>query len=135
MGKARGPRKRPTKRTVGAEVRWRGIVADHRTSGKGIEEFCRERGINKVMFYKWRKRFRVRDAARDVVSAEKETKPAAKAVTQPAAKLVPVRVTSSTSTAWGMEITFPAGHVVRVGYGVSAHVITAVLATMRAVTC
>jgi transposase-like protein len=123
----RGKRKRPTKRTVRAEVRWRGIVADHRASGKGIEEFCRERGINKIMFYKWRKRFRVVDASR--------TEPSAPEATKPAAKLVPVRVTSGTSSSWGMEITFPAGHVVRVAHGISADVITAVLATMRAVAC
>jgi len=131
----RGKRKKPTKRTVRAEVRWRGIVADHRASGKGIVEFCRERGINKIMFYKWRKRFRVADASRDQTSTQNEKKPAAKAATQPAAKLVPVRVTSSPSPAWGMEVTFPAGHVLRVGHGVSAEVITAVLATMRAVAC
>jgi transposase-like protein len=74
----RGRRKKPTKRTVRAEARWRGIVADHRASCKGIVEFCRERGINKIMFYKWRKRFRVADASRDQTSAEQK-KPAAKA--------------------------------------------------------
>ena len=130
MGKPRGPRKRPTKRTVGAEVRWRGMVADHRTSGKSIDDFCRERGISKIMFYKWRKRFRVADASRSEPSTPEATKPAA--------KLVPVRVTSNTNSSnsgWGVEITFPAGHVLRVSHGISAEVITAVLATMRAVAC
>ena len=49
----RGKRERPTRRMVKAEVRWRGLVADHRASGAGLDEFCRERGINKVVFYKW----------------------------------------------------------------------------------
>jgi transposase-like protein len=132
----RGKRKKPTRRTVRAEVRWRGIVADHRTSGKGVEEFCRERGINKIMLYKWRKRFRVADAVRTESSTSEATKPAAAA--SPAARLVPVRVTASrdaVSQSWGMEMTFPSGHVLRVGHGVSAEVITAVLATMRAVAC
>ena len=127
MGGINGKRTRRTTRTVGAEVRWRGIVADHRTSGKSLDEFCSERGINKIMFYKWRKRFRIEDAERGV-SEEKDA-------ARPAAKLVPVRVTSSSSATWSIEVTFPAGHVLRAGQGVDAGVITAILATMRAVAC
>ena len=122
---------RRTKRTVGAEVRWRGVVADHRASGKSVPEFCAERGLSKEMLYKWRKRFKVADAkcCEAVVAMSGKSAP----------KLVPLRVTSGitsgTGQSWGVEITFPTGHTVRVAHGIDAGVITAILATMRAVAC
>jgi len=114
---------RRTKRTVGADVRWRGIIADHVSSGKSVPEFCSERGISKEMLYKWRKRFEVSDGDSGV----------------PGAKFVSVKVKSRVTTSeqqdWGVEVTFPSGHTIRIAHGIDADVITAVLATMRAVAC
>ena len=134
----RGKRTKPTKRMVRAEVRWRGILADHRASGRSVGDFCRERGLSKEMLFKWRKRLRVADEARAASQASPAAGPAATGATLAAAKLVPVRVTSGTSAAnpgWAIEISFPAGHMLRFGHGIGADVITAVLATMRAVAC
>jgi len=114
---------RRTKRTVGAEVRWRGIIADHVSSGKSVPDFCAERGISKEMLYKWRKRFRATDEDSGVSVS----------------KLVSVKVKSSVTTdvhqEWGVEVTFPSGHTIRIARGIDADAITAVLATMRAVAC
>jgi transposase-like protein len=120
---------RRTKRTVGAEVRWRGIIADHLSSGKSVPAFCSERGLSKEMLYKWRKRFKVADADTDVTclkkAVEKQTPP----------KLIPVKITARQNQTWGVEIAFPAGHTVRIAHGIDAGVITAILATMRTVAC
>jgi hypothetical protein len=114
---------RRTKRTVGAEVRWRGIIADHVSSGKSVPAFCAERGISKEMLYKWRKLFKVVDGDSGVALA----------------KLVSVKVKSSVTASapqdWGIEVAFPSGHSIRVAHGIDADVITAVLATMRTVAC
>jgi hypothetical protein len=126
MGKPRGKRTRPTKRMVGAQVRWRGLVVDQRASGKDVHEFCRERGVNAVAFYKWRKRL-------GLAPSQREESPATEA--KAAAKLVSVRLTSKTPGGWGIEIQFPAGHVLRIGRGVDANVVTTVLAAMRAIAC
>jgi hypothetical protein len=112
---------------VKAEVRWRGLVIDQRASGKDVHEFCRERGISVPMFYKWRKRLGNGRASCGASPAPDSAKPAA--------KLLPVRVTSKTLGGWGIEIQFPAGHVLRISHGVDADVVTTVLAAMRAVAC
>jgi hypothetical protein len=103
-------------------------------SGKDVHAFCRERGINAVAFYKWRKRLGLAPSQREESPAT-EAKAAAKAATQTAAKLVSVRLTSKTPGGWGIEIQFPAGHVLRIGRGVDADVVTTVLAAMRAMAC
>ena len=114
---------RRTKRTVGAEVRWRGIIADLVSSGKSVPAFCAERGISKEMLYTWRKRLKAVDDDSGVAVS----------------KLVSVKVKSSVTASapqdWGIEVTFPSGHTIRIAHGIDAGVITAVLATMRAVAC
>jgi hypothetical protein len=114
---------RRTKRTVGAEVRWRGIIADQVSSGKSVPAFCAERGISKEMLYKWRKRFKVVDEDSGV------------AVSKLVSVKVKSSVTASASQDWGVEVTFPSGHTIRIAHGIDACVITAVLATMRTVAC
>ena len=40
------------------EVRWnhwRGVLADHHSSGLSVSEFCRRRELNPSSFYRWRK--------------------------------------------------------------------------------
>jgi len=149
MGIARGKRTRPTRRMIRAMVRWQGLVADHRASGKGLDEFCRERHISKPMFYKWRKRLRPKwadlpaapralPAPAAAPRAPETTAPASAPLAVPAARLVPVRLTGQLGPAgagWAIEVQFPAGHVLRVARGVDPETVATVLATMRVVAC
>jgi len=40
-------------------VKWGGLLADQRESGRTVTGWCRERGIEKNTFYGWRKRLSV----------------------------------------------------------------------------
>lgn len=46
---------------------WRQVLADHRSSGLSIAEFCRQRQLNQASFYDWRKKLASIDT--DEVSA------------------------------------------------------------------
>jgi transposase-like protein len=35
---------------------WTELIARHKRSGKTVEAFCREKGVNEPSFYAWRKR-------------------------------------------------------------------------------
>ena len=146
-----GKRVRPTRRMIKATVRWQGLVADFRASGKDPVQFCRERGVNRIMFYKWRKRLGrpsappVPPKALPAPAAGPSVAVAAAAAVQAVAappaegRLVPVRLTGPLGAAaapgWAIEVQFPAGHVLRVGAGVDPETIVRVLATMRVVAC
>ena len=47
-----------TKREGQAERRkfWTELIARHKQSGKTVEAFCQENGVNSPSFYSWRKR-------------------------------------------------------------------------------
>jgi hypothetical protein len=148
-------RLRPTRRMIKALVRWQGLVADHRASGKDLAQFCRERGVNRIMFYKWRKRLERKDLECAVATKalpapagspaaperpEAAISAGAVPVVRPSdtpGRFVPVRLTGpvAPSGGWAMEVQFPAGHVLKVGREVDPETIVRVLATMRVVAC
>ena len=39
-----------------AALKWRRLVEEQAESGKNVAEYCRERGVSRDMFFRWRKR-------------------------------------------------------------------------------
>lgn len=39
-------------------VKWRGLVAEQKSSGQNIAVFCRDRGLTTSQFFAWKKRLR-----------------------------------------------------------------------------
>ena len=51
------------KRDMGKEQFWRKAIAEARSSGQSVPEFCRQRGLKAHLFYFWRRELRGREAA------------------------------------------------------------------------
>jgi len=61
-----------------AWAKWRGLVSEQIESGRGVAEFCRERGLKSGQFFAWKKRLREAEALKFVaveVAPDPESKP------------------------------------------------------------
>ena len=68
----------------GERLRWRGLLAEQKESGKSIAGFCRDRGMPVWQFYEWKKRLRQAESA-SFVAVELVASQTAAAVITPAA--------------------------------------------------
>ena len=49
------------KRDAGKEKLWRAAIAEARSSGQSVREFCRQRRLKESLFYAWRRELKTRD--------------------------------------------------------------------------
>lgn len=50
--------------SVGAEARWRALIAEQERRGEGVAEFAKRRGVSPATLYWWRSRLRQRSKER-----------------------------------------------------------------------
>ncbi len=91
---------------------WRALIGEQGQSGLPVARFCKERGISEQSFYVWRKRLRKEDSVRFALV---ET-----GLRQQQADATPI-----------LEVIFPEGEQLRIGAGVNADVLRAVLEALR----
>lgn len=101
------------------EAYWRRQFVDHRSSGKSVVAFCRQRRIPPHQFYWWKRRLSVGDQE-GVGQAENEP------------GFVPVRVPVFSFSAGLIEVVHPSGCVVRVPPGFDGDSLRRVLDTLAA---
>ena len=75
------------------EQSWRGVMAEFRTSGQSVREFCAQRRLPESGFHYWRRELQRRDA---------------ESALSPAPAFVPVTVRPAAT----IEVRCPSGHVV-----------------------
>jgi transposase-like protein len=90
---------------------WRERIAEQARSGLSIKQFCKDRGIPEHAFYSWRKRLR-------------ETEPVRFALVD--------RTGGPHAPEWNLELTLLTGERLRIGAGVDAVTLRAVLEALRA---
>jgi hypothetical protein len=91
---------------------WRALIGEQEQSGLSVARFCKERGISEQSFYVWRKRLRREDPVRFAL-VETGLRPQ-----QPEATPA-------------LELIFPGGEQLRIGAGVNADALRAVLEVLR----
>lgn len=91
--------------------RWRERVAEQARSGLAIKQFCKDRGTAEHAFYAWRRRLR-------------ETEPVRFALVD--------RAGGTQMPEWNLELTLLSGERLRIGAGVDAVTLRAVLQALRA---
>jgi transposase-like protein len=92
---------------------WRALIVEQEQSGLPVARFCKERGMSEQSFYVWRKRLRKEGPVRF-------------ALVEPG---LGQQRASATSTL--VEVIFPGGEQLRVGAGVNADVLRAVVEALR----
>jgi len=60
-----------------AATKWRVLIAEQARSGKSVTGFCRERGVSRDVFFRWRKRLKAGEGSKadgfiEVRAAEEE---------------------------------------------------------------
>lgn len=102
----------PAKGTGARDEYWREKIAAQERSGRPVQQFCKEQGLNNPSFYYWRKRLRqqtpVRFALVETVGAPQHN-------------------------AWEhcLELVLPTGERLRIGAGVNAAALRTVLDALR----
>ena len=90
---------------------WRERIAEQARSGLSIKHFCKDRGIPEHAFYSWRRR--LRDA-------------------EPVRFALVDRTGGPHAPEWNLELTLLTGERLRIGAGVDAVTLRAVLEALRA---
>ena len=102
----------PAKVTGPRDEYWREKIAAQERSGRSVQQFCKEQGLNNPSFYYWRKRLRqktpVRFALVETAGAQQHN-----------------------SSEHCMEVVLPTGERLRIGAGVDAAVLRRVLEALR----
>ena len=94
-----------------ARDQWRERIAEQARSGLSIKRFCKDRGVAEHGFYAWRKRLR-------------ETGPVRFALVD--------RTQAPHAPEWNLELLLITGERLRIGSGVDAATLRAVLEALRA---
>ena len=79
-----------------AALKWRGLIAEQAKGEKSVVEFCRERGVSREGFFRWRKRLNAKGEPRDAGFIE------VRAAEEGAAKVLKI----STPEGYRVEVTF-----------------------------
>ena len=102
----------PAKVTGPRDEYWREKIAAQERSGRSVQQFCKEQGLNNPSFYYWRKRLRhqmpVRFALVETAGAPQR----------------------ASSEHW-LELVLPTGERLRIGAGVDAAALGMVLEVLR----
>lgn len=101
-----------TRRISNRSEYWRALIGEQEQGGLPVARFCKERGISEQSFYVWRKRLRKEDPVRFalVETGLRQQQPDATPL---------------------LELMFPGGERLRIGAGVNADVLRAVLEALR----
>ena len=99
------------KPSISPRDQWRERIAEQARSHLSIKQFCKDRGIAEHTFYAWRRRLR-------------ETEPVRFALVD--------RAGGPQSPGWNLELTLLNGERLRIGAGVDAATLRAVLEALRA---
>ena len=100
-----------TTRKRARDEHWREQIAAQESSGLTAKRFCQLQGVSEHSFYAWRKRLRAKKPALRFALVEPVPRPAAAA---------------------GVELVLASGERLRIGAGVDAATIRAVLEALRA---
>ena len=103
------------------EAYWRRQFSEHRSSGKSIAEFCRQRRIALHQFYWWKRRLSLLDG-QDEQGQAAENEPG----------FVPVRLPAFSFSVGLIEVVHPSGCVVRIPPGFDTDSLRRVLETLGA---
>jgi transposase-like protein len=99
------------KPAVSTREQWRKRIAEQARSGLSIKQFCKDRGIAEHCFYYWRKRLRQSEPVRFALVD---------------------RAGARHASDWNLELTLLTGERLRIGAGVDAVTLRAVLEALRA---
>ena len=102
----------PAKITGARDEYWREKIAAQERSGRSVQQFCKEQGLNNPSFYYWRKRLRQKTPVRFAL-VETAGAPQHKA------------------SEHCLELVLPTGERLRIGAGVDAVVLRRVLEALR----
>ena len=91
---------------------WREKIATQERSGRSVQQFCKEQGLNNPSFYYWRKRLR-------------QQAPVRFALVETAGAPQPK------SSEHCLELVLPTGERLRIGVGVDAAALRTVLEALR----
>ena len=100
------------RRTDARDEYWRERIAAQERSGRSVQQFCKEQGLNYPSFYYWRKRLRQKTPVRF-------------ALVETAGAL------QHNSSEQCLELVLPTGERLRIGAGVDAAVLRRVLEALR----
>lgn len=106
------------KRDVKKERYWRGVIREAARGGTSIREFCRARRLKESQFYWWQRALKQRGRERSAAQAADNGSEASFALVS----------TESGSMEAGLELVLTDGRRLRIGKGVDAETLRAVLA-------
>jgi hypothetical protein len=92
---------------------WRGRIAEQERSGQSVQTFCKAHSLTEQSFYLWRKRLREQDPVRFAVLERGSSR-------------------QQSSLEHGLELVLTTGERLRIGSGVDAAMLRAVLEALRA---
>lgn len=119
---------------------WRKVVQNFKDSGLATKQFCQREGLSESQFYSWRREIGKRDQEEPIAKskARRSKKVVREHQPSPAVpEFIPVKLVTVTSEPQPapLEITSPAGFVIRIAAGVDARLLHLVLSVLKDLAC